>query len=168
MSIYYTWQNVKTEHKNNKFTISSSTSNETFDLPNGSYAVSDIQDYFLYIIKKHETITANENSPILIYPNKIKNRIVFKIKIGYKLELLTNETMKLLGNGPIIDRNKNGDNVPELEQVHSVLIHCNVVHNDYLQSSKLLYTFVRNKSFGQLLVIEPKALIQSKTTDSVF
>ena len=168
MSIYYTWQNVKTEYKNNKFKISSSTSNETFDLPNGSYTVSDIQDYFLYIIKKHETITAKENSPILIYPNKIKNRIVFKIKTGYKLELLTNETIKLLGDGPIIDRNKNGDNVPEQEQVHSVLIHCNVVHNDYLQNSKLLYTFVRNKSFGQLLVIEPKALIQSKTTDSVF
>ena len=76
--------------------------------------------------------------------------------------------MKLLGDGPIIDKDKNGDNVPELEQVYSVLIHCNVVHNDYLQNSKLLYTFVPSKSFGQLLVIEPKALLQSKKSDSVF
>ena len=90
---------------------------------------------------------------------------MFKVKTGCKLELLTNETMKLLGDSPIIDKNKNGDNVP---QVHSVLVHCNIVHNDYLQNSKLLYTFVPDKGFGQLLVIEPKALIQSETTDSVF
>ena len=89
----------------------------------------------MYIIKKHETIGTNEEPPVLIYPNKIKNRIVFKVKTGYKLELLTNETVKLLGDGPIIDQNKNGANVLELEQVHSVLLHCNVVHNDYFQKS---------------------------------
>ena len=76
--------------------------------------------------------------------------------------------MKLLGDGPVLDKDKNGDNVPELEQVHFVLVHCNVVQNDYLQNSKLLYTFAPDRSFGQLLVLEPKALIQSKTTDSVF
>ena len=93
---------------------------------------------------------------------------MFKIKAGYKLELLTNEAMKLLGDGPVVDKDKNGDNVLELEQVYSVLLHCSVVCNDYLQNSKLLYTFVPSKSFGQLLVIELKALVQSKTTDSVF
>ena len=103
----------------------------------------------MYIIKKHENITSSEESPILIYSNKIKT--VFKIKTGYKLELLTNETMALLGDGPVID-----DNVPQLEQVHSVLIHCNAVYNDYLQNSKFLYSFVPDKSFGQLLSIEPK------------
>ena len=71
--------------------------NETFDLPDGSYLISDIQDYFEFIIKKYETIT-DENSPIKIYINKLKNRIVSKIKTGYKLELLTEETMKLLGS----------------------------------------------------------------------
>ena len=76
--------------------------------------------------------------------------------------------MKLLDYGPIIDKDKNGHNVPELEQVYSILVHCNVVNNDYLQNSKLLYTFVPDKGFGQLVVIEPKALIQSKATDSVF
>ena len=96
LSIYYTWKNIKSEYKNNKFKISAPTWNDTFDLPDGSYSISDIQDYFEFIIKKHETLT--ENPPIQIYPNKIKNRIVFKIKTGYKLELLTPETMRLLGS----------------------------------------------------------------------
>ena len=82
--------------------------------------------------------------------------------------MLTNETMRVLGDGLIIYTDKNGVNVFELEQVHSVLLHCNVVHNDYLQNSKLLYTFVPNNAFGQLLSIEPKVLMQSKTTDSIF
>ena len=90
----------------------------------------------------------------------MKNRIGFKIKTGYKLELLANETMKLLGDGPIIDKDKHGNNVPELEQFCSVLLHCNIVHSNYLQNSKLLYTFVPSKSFGQLPVIEAKSLIQ--------
>ena len=94
LRIYYTWKNIKSEYKNNKFKISAPTWNETFDLPDGSYSISDIQDYFEFIIKKHETLT--ENPPVQIYPNKIKNRIVSKIKTGYKLELLTLETMKLL------------------------------------------------------------------------
>ena len=96
LSIYYTWKNIKSEYKNNKFKISAPTWNDTFDLPDGSYSIVDIQDYFEFIIKKHETLT--ENPPVQIYVNKIKNRIVFKIKTGYKLELLTPETMKLLGS----------------------------------------------------------------------
>ena len=96
LSIYYTWKNTKSEYNNNKFKISALTWNDTFDLSDGSYSISDIEDSFEFIIKKHETLI--ENTPVQIYPNKIKNRIVFKIKTGYKLELLTPETMKLLGN----------------------------------------------------------------------
>ena len=93
--IYYTWKNIKSKYNNNNFKISAPTWNETFDLPaDGSYSISDIQDYFEFIIKKHETLT--ENPPVQIYLNKIKNGIVFKIKTGYKLEELTSETMKLL------------------------------------------------------------------------
>ena len=84
LSIYYTWKNIKSEYNNNKFKISAPTWNETFDLPDGSYSISDIQDYFEFIIKKHETLA--ENLSIQIYPNKIKNIIVFRIKTGYKLE----------------------------------------------------------------------------------
>ena len=78
LSICYTWKNIKSECNNNKFKISAPTWNDTFDLPDGSYSIDDIQDYFEFIIKKHETLT--ENPPIQIYPNKIKNRIVFNIK----------------------------------------------------------------------------------------
>ena len=76
--------------------------------------------------------------------------------------------MKLLGDGPIIDKDENGTNVPQIEQFHSVLIHCNVVQNDFQQDSKLLYSFVPDKSFGQLLFIEPQQSIRLKTIDSVF
>ena len=91
LSIYYNWKKIKPECNNNKFKISAPIWNDTFDLPNGSYSIADIQDYFEFIIKKHQTLT--ENPPIQIYPNKVKNRIVFKIKTGYKLELLTPETI---------------------------------------------------------------------------
>ena len=87
LSFYYIWKNIKSEYNNNKFKTSAPTWNYTFDLPDGSYSVSDIQDYFEYIIKEHETIA--DNPPVLIYVNKIKNRIIFKIKFGYKLKLLT-------------------------------------------------------------------------------
>ena len=91
VSIYYIWKNIKSKYSNNRFEISAPTWNDTFDLPDGSYSTDDIQDYFEFIIKKHETLT--ENPPVEIYPNKIKNRIVFKIKTCYKLELLTPETI---------------------------------------------------------------------------
>ena len=121
LSIYYTWKNIKSEYNNNKFKISAPTWNETFDLPDGSYSIDDIQDYFEFIIKKHETLT--DNPPVKIYPNKIKNRIVFKIKTGYKLELLTLETMKLLGStNNVVDKDKNSENVPKLEIGEVVLV----------------------------------------------
>ena len=96
LSIYYAWKNIKSEYKNNKFRIYAPIWNYTFGLPDGSCSIADIQDYFEFIIKKHETLT--ENPPIQIYPNKIRKRIVFKIKTGYKFELLTFETMNLLGS----------------------------------------------------------------------
>ena len=77
----------------------------------GSYSIADIQDYFEFIIKKHETLT--EDPPVEIYPNKTKNRIFFKINTGYKLELLSPETMKLLGSTKNdVDQDKNGEDVP--------------------------------------------------------
>ena len=110
LSIYYTWKNIKTEYNNNWFKISAPTWNETFDLPDGSYSIPDFQDYFEFIIKKHETLS--ENPSVQIYPNKIKNRIIFKIKNSYKLELLTPEKMKLLGSTKkVVDKDKNGENV---------------------------------------------------------
>ena len=103
--IYYTWKNIKSAYNNNIW-------NDEFDLPNSSYSISDIQGYYEFIIKKHENLT--ENPPIQIYPDKIKNRIVFKRKTGYKLELLSPETKKLLGSTKQgIDKDKDGEDVPK-------------------------------------------------------
>ena len=96
LSIYYTWKSIKSSYNNNKFKISASKWNEGFTLPDASYSVSDIQDYFQYILKKHGEDT--DKPSIQIHVNKIENRITFEIKNGYSLELLTKETMKLLGS----------------------------------------------------------------------
>ena len=167
LSIYYTWKNVKSIYNNNKFKISATTWNETFDLPDGLHNISEIQDYIEYIIKKHETI--GENAPILIYSNTITNRIVFKIKTGHKLELLSKETMKLLGSTKdTIDADKNSENVPRLENVEVVLVHCNLVNNSYQQASRVLFTFVPNKQYGQLISISPHSLVFLKTINTEF
>ena len=167
LSIYYTWKNIKSEYNNNKFKISAPTWNETFDLPDGSYSIADIQDYFEFIIKKHETLT--ENPPVQIYPNKIKNRIFFKIKTGYKLELLTHETMKLLGSTKKdVNSDKNSENVPKLESVEVVLVHCNLVKNDYQHTSEILFSFVPNKQFEQLINILPRSLTMMNTINAEF
>ena len=143
LSIYYIWKNVKSIYKNNKFKISARTWNDTFDLPDGPYNIPEIQNYFEYIIKKDETI--NETAPISIYANDINNRIVFKIKTGYKLELLSEETMKLLGStSGIIDADKNSENVPRLENFEVFLVHCNFLNNSYQEHSRVLFTFVPN------------------------
>ena len=102
-----------------------------------------------------------------IYVNKIKNRIVFKIKAGYKSELLSFETMKLLGiTKKDVDQDKNGEDIPKLEYVEVVLVHCNLVNSNYQQTSKVLFTFVPNKQFGQLIIIAPHSLTMLNTTNT--
>ena len=167
LSIYYTWKNIKSSYNNNKFKISAPTWNEEFELPDGSYSISDIQDYFEYILKKHSESV--DNPSIRIYVNKIKNRITCKIKNGYYLELLTPETMKLLGSAESkISKDENVENVPHLEIVELVLVHCNLVNNDYQPHSRILFTFVPNKTFGSLLEISPKSHVFLKTFYSEF
>ena len=167
LTIYYTWKNIKSSYNNNKFKISAPTWSEEFELPDGSHSISDIQDYFEYILKKHSESV--DNPLIRIYVNKIENRITFKIKNGYYLELLAPETMKLLGNGENkITKDKNSENVPHLEVVELVLVHCNLVNNNYQLHSRILYTFVRNKTFGSLLEISPPNHVFLKTFNSEF
>ena len=169
LSIYYTSKNVKLIYNNNKLKISAPTWNETFDLPDGSYNISQIQDSIEYIIKKHTPILKYSNTPILIYANTIINRIVFKIKTGYKLELLSKETMKLLGStSSIINSDKNSEKVPRLESVEVVLVYCNLVNNSYKQHSRVLFTFVPTKRYGQLISISPHSLVFLKTMNTEF
>ena len=135
-------------------------------MPHGSYSIADIEDYFEFVIKKYETLA--ENSPVQICPNKIKNRIVFKVKTGCKLELLSPETMKLLGSTKDIDHHKDGEDVPKLESVEVILLHCNLVNNNYQQASKVLLTFVPNKQFWQLINIAPHSFIFLRTINTEF
>ena len=92
LSIYYKWKNMKSSYNNNKLKISAPTWSDKFELPDGSYSVSNIQDYFEYILKKHGE---NIDNP---WVNIFRNRFTFRIKNGYSLEILTPETMKLLGS----------------------------------------------------------------------
>ena len=137
-------------------------------LPDLSYSISDIQDYFEYILKEHSESV--DNSPIRIYVNRTENRITFKIKSGYYLELLKPETMKLLGSAESkITKDKNGENVPRLEVVELVLVHGNLVNNDYQQDSRILYAFLyANKTFRSLLEISPTNHVFLKTFNSEF
>ena len=113
-------------------------------------------------MKKHRE--NNDKPSVQIYVNKNENRITFKIKNGYSLELLTKETMKLLGSTENkITKDKNGENVPHLEITEVVLVHCIIVNNDYQQDSRVLYTFVPNKPFGSLPEISPVNHIFLKT-----
>ena len=167
LSIYYTWKNIKSAYNNNKFKISAPTWNDEFDLPDGSYSIADIQDYFEFIIKKHKTLA--ENPPIQIYPNKIKNRISFKVKTGCKLELLSPEILKLLGSTKKdVDQDKDGENVPKLECVGVVLVYYSLVNNNYQQALKVLLAFVPNEQFEQLINIAPHSLIMLSTTNTEF
>ena len=123
---------------------------EKFELPHGSYSVSDIQDCFDHIIKKHEIVTRN-NPSVRIYVIKIENKITFKIKTGYYLKHLTPDTMKLLGSTETkITKNENGENVPYLEITEVVLIHCDIVNSSYQQD---LRAFDPNKFVQHLLLI---------------
>ena len=157
----------KFEYRNNKFKITAPTWNDEFDLADGSDSISDIQDYFEFIIKIHKTLT--ENPPVQIYVNKINSKIVVKIKTGYNLELLTLETMKLLGSiKKDFDKDKDGGNVPKLESVGTVLVHCSLVKNYYQHTSKVLFTFIPNKQFGQLINISPYSLTMMNTVNTEF
>ena len=153
LSIYYTWKNIKSSYNKNKFKTSSQTWNDEFELPDGSYSISDIQGYSEYIYKKH-----GENIDV-----------TFKIKNGYSFELLTPETMKLLGSTKNkIAKDKNVENVPHLEITEVILVHCNIVNNHYQQDLRVLYTFVPNKPFGSLLEISPANYIFLKTFNSEY
>ena len=126
LSIYYTWENIKSAYSNNNFKISAPAWNDEFGLPGGSCSISDIQYYFEYIIKNmklQQIILLSKFTPI-------------KSKTGYKLKLLSPETIKLLGGTKKdLDQDKDGDDVPKLESVEVVLVHCNLVNNNYQQAS---------------------------------
>ena len=113
-------------------------------------------------LKRHETLT--ENRSIKIYVNKIKNRILFETKIGYKLE-----TIKLSGSRKKDDdKDKDGGNFLKLDSVEVILVHCNLVENDYQHTSKALFTFALNKRFFEVINIWPHSLTMMNTVNTEF
>ena len=148
--MYCTWKKIKMSYKNNKFQISSARWKEKFQLPDGSYYVSYIQDYFEYIIKKHLTVTANP--PIRIYVNKVEKKVTFRIKEKYYLKMLSPETMKLsVGTKSKITKDENSEKIPHLEITEVVLVNCNIVNNDYKQNSRRFDTLVPNKFIWSII-----------------
>ena len=130
LSIYYAWKNIKSAYNNNQFQNFWSNLEQRIWFAWWIIFISDNRDYFEYIIKKHEDIA--DNPPVQIYTNKIKNRIVFQIKTGYKLELLPPETMKLLARTKKdVDQDKDREDLPKLKSVEVVSVLCNLVNNNY-------------------------------------
>ena len=157
----------KKSYNNNKFKISAPTWNDKLRLPDGSYFVPNIQDYFNYILKNHnENI---DNPSIRIYANRIEKRITFKIKTRFYLKFVTSETMKLLASTENkITEDKNCEKVAHLEIKEVVLIYHSIVNNDYQQDSRVLYTLVPNEPIGNLLETSPTNFVFLKTFKSEF
>ena len=176
LSIYCAWKNIKSSYKNNKLKISAPTWSDEFELPDESYSISDIQDYFEYTLKKHSESV--DDPPIEIFVSRSENRITFKIKNGYYLELLTPETMKLLGSTENkITAEKNGENVPHLEVVecnpHSIKMRYSIEPTErrYVKGYEFLSCARNlNNKYGQNLADSAKKSatdafkIASKTT----
>ena len=162
LSIYYMRKNIKSSYNNNKFKISVSTWNDNYLMDRILYQI------FKTILRNFKKAWRNNDKPsVQIYVNKIENKVTFKIEDGYSLELLAPETMKLLGSTKNkIAKDKNGENIPHLEITEIVLVHCDIVNNDYQQNSRVLYTFVPNKPFGSLLELSPTNHIFLQTFNS--
>ena len=148
---------MKKLRKNNTFKISAPKWNEEFELPDGSYSVSDIKDCLEYILKKHGE--KSDNPSIRVYVNEIENRITFKIKriLSQTLNAWNNEIT--WSNKSKITKDENGKDMPHLDITEVILVHYNIGDNDYQQDSRVLYKFVINKSFGQLLDISPRNFV---------
>ena len=166
LSIYSIWKNIKSAYNSNNFKISPSTWNDKFDLPDGSYSTSDTQDYFRFIIKKNETLT--ENAPVQIYTNKIKNRILLKKKNRIQIRIFIFRNNEIIKHNKHVDQDKDGEDVSKLESFEIALVYCNLVKNNYKQASTVLFTFVPNKQFDQLINISPHSLTMLNTTNTEF
>ena len=157
LSIYYTWKNIKSEY---------TTINLTY-LPQLGIILLICLMVLTQFLTFRITLNLSSKNTKLKNKIKIKNRTVFKVKTSYKLELLSRETMKLIGSTKKdVDKDKDEEVVSKLESVEVVLVHCDLVNTSYQQASKVLFTSVPNKQFGQLITISPHSLMVLKTTNT--
>ena len=157
LSIYYTWKNIKSEYSNNKSKISAPRWSDTIGLPDGSYSIAGITGLLWIYHRKTQNFDRESTSSNL------------SKKTGYKLELLTPEIIRFIGSTKKdVDKDKNDENVPKLESFEVVLVHCNLVKNDYQHRSKVLFIYFPNKQFGQLINISPHSLTMMNTVNTKF
>ena len=168
MTCYYTWKNITRKLNNGHYIIDvlKPRKRVSVDIPDGSYTVESLSAYFQYILEKNDLI----KDAIVLIPNRTLNRITIKIKENYALELLTPETRKFIGTPH--SRFHTGEytatEIPQVEYVENVLVHCNLVYNNYQLDSELLYSFTPDASPGSLLHIHPNEFIFCNCKDSQF
>lgn len=167
LSIHYSWKNITASLKNNIIIIGTvGPDGGKVDYPitmeDGSYSIKDMQSYISFELRKQNLFPKGKRPEniIIIYPNEIRNRIVFFVEKGFYLKLPSKELRELHGSTEkIIDKSKTRELVPKIEPVTAVLVHCSLSDNEYQKDSNLLYTFVPNKPFGSFLDIEPRSTI---------
>ena len=159
-SIYYNWKNFKKEYGNTQFTIHHlpSTTIIVVDLPDGSYSVRDINNYIHHIMKLAGYENADGTYDINVYANPVYNRVTISVSNVFQFSM-TDPFARMLGfdttQTQITNAEVNGNLVPQIEVVDTVLIHCNLVDNRVTHDSSILFAFVPNDSFGNLLSITP-------------
>ena len=169
ISLYYSWPNIKSEYKNNTFKYKRTTDNREFEIkiPDGSYDVKDINSYLRFVMKNNgEKEDDKGKYPIELYANNVYQRVTIVTKDKYILELPIEGLGQVLGFTKVAaqgakhvyigpDKEQNGDEIPQIEPVESVSVHCNLVNNKYQLENSLIYSFTPDKSFGHLLNIKP-------------
>ena len=169
ISLYYSWPNIKTTYRNNTFKYKRTADNKEFDviIPDGSYQIKDINNYLHHVMKHNGDKEDDKGKyPIEIYANNIYQRVTAVTKDKYILELPIEGLGQVLGFtkgtqpgdkyvsiGP--DNEQNGDEIPQIERVESVSLHCNLVNNRYVLENSLIYSFTPNLEFGLLLNERP-------------
>ena len=159
LSMYYSWFNITAKYGNNKFQYKRLSDSRTFDvvLPDGSYEIKDINDYLNHVMKRHDDKLEGK-PPITLRNNTIFYRVAIDVDNKYELILPPKGLSEVLGfteRLKIKNDTVNGDTIPQLERVETVLVHCNLVYNKYRNDTHLLYSFTPDKKFGSLLNIKP-------------
>ena len=169
ISLYYSWPNIKSSYRNNTFKYKRTTDNQEFEvkIPDGSYQIKDINSYLRHVMRHHGEKEDDKNEfPIEMYANNVYQRVTVETKPNYILQIpitgfgqvvgftrAAQDNDKYVSIGP--NKKQNGDEIPQIEHVESVLVHCNLVDNRYVLENSLIYSFTPSLEFGLLLNERP-------------
>ena len=157
LTLYYTWRNIKASYNNNTFSYTRYSEVFTFQIPDGSYSIRDINNYIHFVMRNNNHENPDGSYSINVYANYIYNRVTISVGTDYQVNKST--LMTTLGFDdtqlPISNDEIHAKLVAKMERVDSVLVHCNIVQNQYQQDSSLIYSFTPNASYGSLLHVAP-------------